>query len=100
MGGQALPVCANVDTANTDVAYILSMEWQRSAGCLGMDGEMWFPSDRTCVEAKRICNMCSVRKECLEYSLLTEQEWGLWGGIGQRQRRRTILKRRVDPSTT
>lgn len=43
-------------------------------------------------EAKRLCHQCPVIEECLTYSLYHE-EFGLWGGMTERQRR--ILRRRL-----
>lgn len=77
-----------------DVAYLLSREWEREAACQGRDVEMWYPLRRTGAEAERICRGCPVRAECYQYSLLTEQQWGTWGGVGQRQRRKMIFERR------
>jgi len=37
--------------------------------------------------AKAICNRCLVREECLQYALDTRQEYGVWGGKSERQRR-------------
>ena len=38
--------------------------------------------------AKSVCAACSVREECLEYALDTNQQWGIWGGLLPRERRR------------
>jgi WhiB family redox-sensing transcriptional regulator len=39
-------------------------------------------------KAKMICGMCSVREECLQYALETNQEAGVWGGFAEDERRR------------
>ena len=44
-------------------------------------------------DAKRICQGCEVRAECLEYALANDERFGLWGGLSERERRK--LKRRV-----
>ena len=38
--------------------------------------------------AKRICSMCDVQKECLEYSLLIGDDFGIWGGLSPKERQR------------
>lgn len=91
---------SSVDTLLDPTDYILSMKWQRRAACKGKDAEMWFPTRQTSAEAKKICNRCPVKTECLEYSLITEQEWGLWGGVSQRQRKTILRRRQLAPSTT
>ena len=44
-------------------------------------------------EAKRICQACAVRDECLEFALEHDERFGIWGGLSERERRR--LKRDI-----
>ena len=37
--------------------------------------------------AKAICRRCPVRLECLRTALDQEEEWGVWGGVGESHRR-------------
>jgi WhiB family redox-sensing transcriptional regulator len=37
--------------------------------------------------AKRICRSCDVRADCLEWSLATFQDAGVWGGLDEEERR-------------
>ena len=39
-------------------------------------------------EAKRICESCEVRQECLEYALANDERFGIWGGLSEMERRR------------
>ena len=41
-------------------------------------------------EAKKLCEMCPVKKECARWALDTKQIWGIWGGMGPEQIRRTL----------
>jgi WhiB family redox-sensing transcriptional regulator len=58
-----------------------------------MDPEMWFPAGSTgralrqITEAKAICAGCTVRAQCLDYALDTNQEPGIWGGLTEDERR-------------
>jgi len=64
-------------------------EWHANAACLGEDVEVFFPHRGEDVsEAKRICEGCPVRTECLAFALDTGQHFGVWGGTSERQRRR------------
>jgi WhiB family redox-sensing transcriptional regulator len=38
-------------------------------------------------EAKRVCGGCVVRSDCLEWSLATYQDAGVWGGLDEEERR-------------
>jgi len=41
-------------------------------------------------EAKKICNQCPVRKDCLKWALDNKQLWGIWGGLDYKQIRNTL----------
>ena len=43
--------------------------------------------------AKQMCAACPVRTECLAEALDNEIEWGVWGGMTERERR-ALLRRR------
>ena len=38
-------------------------------------------------KAKAVCAGCPVRKDCLEFALDTSQEYGIWGGYDEDERR-------------
>lgn len=40
--------------------------------------------------AKKICADCPVIDQCRECSILNEEPWGIWAGIGKNTRRRII----------
>ena len=62
--------------------------WQASALCAQVDPEVFFPDKGgSTKEAKRICQGCEVRSECLEYALEREERFGVWGGLSERERR-------------
>jgi WhiB family redox-sensing transcriptional regulator len=69
--------------------------WQRSANCLGVDPDLFFPErGGSTREAKEVCRGCVVRQECLQYALDNGEKFGIWGGLSERERRR--LRRRRD----
>ena len=56
--------------------------------CAQIDPEVFFPSTgQPGREARRVCAGCSVRAECLEWALRTDQRYGIWGGLSETQRR-------------
>lgn len=66
--------------------------WQADALCAQTDPEAFFPEKGGSTrEAKRVCQSCSVRTECLEYALAQDERFGIWGGLSERERRK--LKR-------
>ena len=69
-------------------------EWQERALCAQTDPEAFFPEKGGSTrEAKRICQGCEVRPECLEYALAHDERFGIWGGLSERERRK--LKKRA-----
>ncbi len=44
-------------------------------------------------KAKQVCAGCPVRTECLAEALDNQIEWGVWGGMTERERR-ALLRRR------
>ncbi len=76
------------------------MWWLPEARCIGEDPELFFPVgtsepalDRTRA-AKAICRTCPVRSDCLEWSLVTCQDAGVWGGLDEEERREIRRVRR------
>ena len=70
------------------------MSWQERALCAQTDPEAFFPEKGGSTrEAKRICQGCEVKGECLEYALHNDERFGIWGGLSERERRR--LKRGI-----
>ncbi|MGH3149154.1 MAG: WhiB family transcriptional regulator [Streptosporangiaceae bacterium] len=73
--------------------------WRRRAACRGEDPELFFPVGSAgpatlaqITEAKTICARCPARRACLVFALATGQEYGIWGGLAEDERRR--LRRR------
>lgn len=63
--------------------------WMLEAKCLDADPEAFFPEKGGSTrEAKRICHVCPVREECLEWALENDERFGIWGGMSERERRR------------
>jgi len=41
-------------------------------------------------EAKKLCEICPVRKDCTQWALDNKQIWGIWGGLTPKKIRRTL----------
>lgn len=71
------------------VAFSNTEEWSMRGSCreTGPDDETWFPeAGGRATDAKRICQRCPVRRECLEYALKHGERYGVWGGLSVRER--------------
>lgn len=70
------------------------------ARCVGEDPELFFPVGTSepaiaqLAEAKAVCRGCPVMDDCLEWSLATCQDAGVWGGLDEEQRREIRRTRR------
>lgn len=63
--------------------------WQNEALCAQTDPEAFFPEKGGSTrEAKKVCQECTVRTECLEYALAHDERFGIWGGLSERERRK------------
>lgn len=75
------------------------MDWRSRAACLNEDPELFFPIGNTgpaviqIEQAKRVCASCSVIDVCLKWALDNNQDTGVWGGLGEDERR--SHKRRI-----
>ncbi|SEB74726.1 transcription factor WhiB [Streptomyces sp. 2131.1] len=72
--------------------------WRMHAACRDEDPDLFFPIGSTgpalvqAEEAKAVCRRCPVQEECLRWALENNQDSGVWGGLGENERR--ALKRR------
>lgn len=64
--------------------------WEDDALCQQVDTEVFFPErgGGTTHAAKQVCKLCDVQPECLEHALAADEEYGVWGGMSERQRRK------------
>jgi WhiB family redox-sensing transcriptional regulator len=70
------------------------VEWQAHARCAEVDPEIFFPERGGSSKAARaVCSQCDVRSQCLEYALNNKEQFGIWGGTSERERRRLRKER-------
>lgn len=69
------------------------LTWREEANCKGVPQGVFFArhgGDRY-DEARQICRACAVKQTCLEFALRNDCQYGMWGGLNEKERRR--LKR-------
>lgn len=70
------------------------------AACRDVDPELFFPPGTTgpalrqIREAKQVCRRCPVQVSCLQFALETGEDFGIWGGTTEDERRHAMHKRR------
>jgi WhiB family redox-sensing transcriptional regulator len=58
------------------------------AACATVDPAVFFEgTDDSGTEAKQVCARCPVRDECRDYALAAGEEFGVWGGLNEDERR-------------
>src|SRR5689334_20900499 len=67
-------------------------DWPSLAACQSGDPDALFVQGAEQNVAKRICRSCPVRYECLADALDNRIEFGVWGGMTERERR-ALLRR-------
>lgn len=72
-------------------------DWTLKAKCRGMQDQL-FPDGADQKRARAVCIGCEVRSECLAEALDNRIEWGVWGGMTERERR-ALLRQRTDISS-
>lgn len=71
-------------------------DWQGAALCAGDDAGLFYApltGERKKAKimrerrAKNLCNHCPVQLACLDHALLTDERYGIWGGLTDTERR-------------
>ncbi len=70
-------------------------DWTTRAACRDTDPDELFVQGAAQNRAKTRCFGCVVRTECLADALDNRVEFGVWGGMTERERR-ALLRRRPD----
>lgn len=68
-------------------------DWRLRAACKETDPSLFFPVGTTGLAidqieaAKQVCVTCPCQVDCLQFALDTNQDAGVWGGLGEEERR-------------
>jgi WhiB family transcriptional regulator, redox-sensing transcriptional regulator len=72
-------------------------DWRAAAACREVEVEVFFAIDESSQrEAVAICESCPVRIECLEHAVAAREQYGVWGGLREQDRKRLVRARRRD----
>jgi WhiB family redox-sensing transcriptional regulator len=67
--------------------------WRVAARCRTVDADGLFVTGARQREARQFCRTCPVRTECLAHALDQRIEFGVWGGMTERERRALLRAR-------
>ena len=68
-------------------------DWASQAQCKQSRPDELFVRGAAQNRAKQLCGGCPVKTECLAEALDNQIEWGVWGGMTERERRAILRKR-------
>lgn len=61
--------------------------WTKLAACAGIDTTLLFGKGAEQRQARELCYSCPVRLQCLAEALNADTDFGVWGGLTERERR-------------
>lgn len=74
---------------------VMPGDWHEHANCKDLEVDVFFSLDEEDQrEALARCNGCPVRAQCLEYAVDNREQYGIWGGTREQERRRLMRDRR------
>jgi WhiB family redox-sensing transcriptional regulator len=73
--------------------YTWVEQWALQGACTDVEPDALFVRGAAQQQAKQVCMSCPVIAECLADALDNHTEFGVWGGMTERERR-ALLKRR------
>ncbi|HEY2579006.1 MAG TPA: WhiB family transcriptional regulator [Streptosporangiaceae bacterium] len=82
----------------TATGFAKATRWAARGACRGSDPELFFPiahagpAASQLAKARAICAQCPVQRECLEFAVESGQDFGVWGGMSEGERR--VLRRK------
>ncbi len=76
----------------------LRQQWASKGRCVSVDPDALFVRGAAQQGAKVVCQRCPVIAECLADALDNRTEFGVWGGMTERERRSLLLQHPNVPS--
>lgn len=74
-------------------AQVNTEDWQSRAACRTLHPDRLFVQGAAQHQAKIVCHTCPVRVQCLAEALDHRIEFGVWGGMTERERRALLRSR-------
>ena len=85
------------------LAQVQGEHWRQRAACRRADPDLFFPVGpagpalNQVTQAKRLCLACTVRRDCLDWAMRNQIQYGIWGGLTEDDR---VLLRRTFAALT
>jgi WhiB family redox-sensing transcriptional regulator len=91
-----LPFRADGGRGRGEGEFVRDVDWEQHAACKGRDAAAFFgpnrfepkrERERREAAAKAICATCPVLQPCRDHALRSGEVYGVWGGLGEVERR-------------
>ena len=80
-----------MESPGLEVPILDERPWAVFSACREADPGLFFASTRDDERAALVvCSSCSVKDQCLEFALETNERFGVWGGATERQRKKML----------
>lgn len=97
-----MPTRASLAVAAVPPKAHTPARWRDARACTDTDPDLFFPEDPASTpvgkqqraEAKRVCQPCPVRAQCLALAMAERHNDGVWGGLDEAERRRLRRRKR------
>lgn len=85
----------------------MDRSWQPVALCRGNHSHLFFPPtsserkderERRELRAKAVCQVCPVQSDCLDYAIESTEQYGIWGGFTETERRQLAHRAKKIPA--
>jgi WhiB family redox-sensing transcriptional regulator len=81
---------------STNIERFFASIFDQYAECSDKDRDIFFPEKSgSTKEAKAICATCDIKPVCLEYAIIKNEKFGIWGGTGEGERRKIRKQRKL-----
>jgi WhiB family redox-sensing transcriptional regulator len=82
---------AALGAAFTEALRSEDLEWQKDGICRVTDDYKFFPEGKENAAwaqvAKRMCLDCPILRQCRDWALTRREEFGVWGGLSEKDRK-------------
>ena len=74
--------------ARVEQMPFVNLDWKQRGNCVKSNVDFYPDGTAGVNRAKKVCQDCPVKKKCLDYALKSTHQFGVWGGMSERERKR------------
>ena len=88
----------NLDDFSKSKKLPVFADWMAQGSCHGIeDTDLFFRHDKMSrQQAKAMCSSCPMSENCLDHAIKNKEEYGVWGGLDEVERRSLVRRLKND----